>query len=403
MDIILLVAGMLILGYLAGSLAARFNFPRITGYLIAGILLNPSLVPIIQKNTVDKISFIIPAALGIISYMIGGGLRLDSIRNLGKTILSITIFQSLTPLFLSIILIAGIGPYIVQMPVEAKPVTFIAMGLILGAIAASSAPAVIVAIIHECRARGPVTTTALAVLALTDAFTVVAFTVSLGIGRSLIDGNWTMGVAETLITPLHHILISLAAGTVFGYIMSRLLAWFRTTPTLLMSVFAGIMILTGLTEAWGYSSILANMAAGFVAVNLSGREEVVTVLERIEDVLFALFFVLNGMYIDILTVREAGFLTLLIMLGRKIGKYTGARIGTGIIGAPESLRTFPGLMLLPKAGLTLGLAFIARQAFPSFGSLMFNALLASTLINMLLTPPLVRYALVKSGEANFRK
>jgi len=131
---------------------------------------------------------------------------------------------------------------------------------------------------------------------------------------------------------------------------------------------------------------------GFIVVNGSGRQELITVLERIEKVLFVLF-VPNGMYIDVLAFKAAGLLILLIIAGRKIGKYSGARIG-----APEPLRKFPRL-LLPKAGLPLGLAFMSQQAFPSFSPLLFNALVASTVINMLLTPPLARYALIQSGEA----
>jgi Kef-type K+ transport system membrane component KefB len=402
MDILLLMGSMLITGYLAGGLAARLGFPRITGYMVAGILMNPSILPFIHRNTVDTLNFITPVVLGVISYMIGGGLHLDAIRKLGKAILSITIFQGLTPFLLSVCLIAGLGPCVLQIPGDGLIATFIPMALILGAIAASSAPAAIVAIIHECRAKGPVTTTCLAVLALTDAFTVIAFAIVMGIGRALVDGHWATGAADMLVAPFLHILGSIAAGLAFGYVLLKGLIKLRTTLGLLASVSAGILILTGMTQAWGLSPILANMAAGFVVVNGSGRDEMITVLERIEDVLFILFFVLNGMYIDIVACKAAGALMVLIMAGRKIGKYTGARIGAALVGTTESLQKLPGLLLLPKAGLTLGLAFLARQAFPSFGPLLFNALLASTIINMLLTPPLAKYALLKSGEAGRR-
>jgi Kef-type K+ transport system membrane component KefB len=208
-----------------------------------------------------------------------------------------------------------------------------------------------------------------------------------------------MGTADILVSPILHILGSVAAGLIFGYVLLKGLARLRTASGLLVSVSAGILVLTGLCELWGLSSILANMAAGFTVINVSGREEMITALERIEEVLFLFFFVLNGMYIDILAVKAAGTLMVLIMAGRKIGKYSGARIGAAMVGAQKPLRELPGLLLLPKAGLTLGLAFLARQAFPSFGPLLFNALLASTIINMLLTPPLAKYALMKSGES----
>jgi len=205
-----------------------------------------------------------------------------------------------------------------------------------------------------------------------------------------------------LAVPVLHVLGSVVAGAAFGWLLLKGLERIRAAWGLLATISAGIMILTAAAETWGLSSILANMASGFVVANRSGREEMLTVLERIEETLFVLFFVLSGMYVDIAALNAAGVLVVLIMLGRKVGKYAGARIGAALVGAPESLRKYPGFVLLPKAGLTLGLAFLARQAFPSFGPILFDALLASTVINMLLTPPLAKLALVRSGESGSR-
>jgi len=404
MDAVILTALMLVAGFAAGGLAARLHLPRITGYLIAGMLLNPSASHAISQAAVDKLSFIVPVVLGVVSYMIGGGLRLKAVRQLGKAIVSITVFQGVTPFFFSFLLVAGLGPFVLSVPGgRGFFATFVPMGLVLGAIAVSSAPAAIVAIVHECRARGSVTTTCLAVLALTDAITVIAFACSLDIGRALVDGQQIEGLGNMLAAPLFHILGSLSAGTAFGWLLIKGLDRIRGRGALLAAVFAGILVLTTAAETWGLSSILANMTAGFVVANRSGREEMLTVLERVEEALFALFFVLSGMYVDVAALNAAAALVALIMAGRKIGKYAGARIGAAVADAPEALRKYPGFVLLPKAGLTLGLAFVARQAFPSFGPLLFNALLASTVINMLLTPPLAKLALVRSGESGCRE
>ena len=392
---------MLLAGYLAGALAARLHFPRITGYLVAGMFLNPSVLHAIPQAAVDKLNFIITVVLGVVSYVIGGGLRLDTLRKLGKAIVSITIFQGLMPFLLSALLVAGLGPFVLSIP-GGMLATFAPMALVLGAIAVSSAPAAVVAIVHECRATGPVTTTCLAVLALTDAFTVIAFACSLDIGRALAKGQQIAELGNMLAVSVLHVMGSVVAGAAFGWLLLKGLERIRAAWGLLATISTGIIILTAAAETWGLSSILANMASGFVVANRSGREEMLTVLERIEETLFVLFFVLSGMYVDIAALNAAGVLVVLIMLGRMVGKYAGARIGAALVGAPESLRKYPGFVLLPKAGLTLGLAFLARQAFPSFGPILFDALLASTVINMLLTPPLAKLALVRSGEIGFR-
>ncbi len=183
------------------------------------------------------------------------------------------------------------------------------MAIVLATIACSSAPAVIVGLLHEGKARGPVTTTTLGVLALTNALAVVA--------------------------------------------------------------------------------------------NRAGDVDAFIIVEEMGDLLFTAFFVLNGLLFDLSGMKNAGVLTIFVILSRWSGKYLGARIGARIARAPLAIEKYPGLVLLPKAGLTLGLAFMARDLFPSFGVLMFDALLAPTMINMLITPPLARSALIKAQEANF--
>ena len=72
---ILAIGVMVSAGLLGGSIAAKLRFPRITGYLIAGILLSPSVLPLVPKVTIDSLDLIPPLALGFIAYMIGGSLR----------------------------------------------------------------------------------------------------------------------------------------------------------------------------------------------------------------------------------------------------------------------------------------------------------------------------------------
>ena len=189
MNLLLSLGVMLIAGYLGGSIAQRLKFPRITGYLVIGFLLNPSVLHLIPQATIAKLEIITYVVLGVISYHIGGGLRLQSMKDLGKAIGWITLFQTLFPLLFSIVLIAVAGPMFLNIPGGDFKNTFFPMAFILGAIACSSAPAAIVAIILEGKAKGPLTTTTLGVLALTDALAVFIFAISLGISQPLANGG----------------------------------------------------------------------------------------------------------------------------------------------------------------------------------------------------------------------
>ncbi len=400
MNIILALGIMIIAGYFGGVIAARVKFPRITGYLIVGILLSPSVLHLIPKATIENLDIIISIALGIIAYLIGGSLRLESIRKLGRSIAWITPLQSVGPWFLSTLVIALLAPFILLIPGATFSNTYFPMAFVLGAIASATAPAATIAIIREYKARGPLTTTLLAVVALDDVIAIIAFAIAAGIALPLVSDAGGFSAYQTLVIPFLHIVESVAIGTVFGFAAIYIAKLVRTRASLLVVVFGTITLVIGVTELLGVSSLLANMVVGFIVINKAKRDEMLFVIEDIENLIFAVFFVLAGMHFDLSAMQAAGMLALLIILCRGIGKYFGVRIGARISGAPNVVKKYLGLALLPKAGVTIGLGLLLEPLFPTFGAIMFNALLASTIINELFAPPLAKYAIFKAGENN---
>ncbi|RPI78930.1 MAG: hypothetical protein EHM45_04750 [Desulfobacteraceae bacterium] len=398
MNIILVVGFVIVLGFLGGLVANRFGFPKITGYLLVGVGFNPSFLSFIPQNIAESLNAITPVVLGIISYHIGGGLHLESIKKMRNSILWITIGQSLMPCLLTMGLVCFLFPLIINNPDSHFWNTYFPMAIILGAIAISSAPAAIVAIIHECKAKGPVITISLTVLALTDAAAVLAFALALGVAKPMVFESHALSFNLMILNPLLHIGLSALIGLLSGFVLVFMAHMAKSHSMLLVIILGIIFSVVGLCQLVEASPILANMIVGFIAINKSKKNEMLSLLEEIEDVIFAVFFVVNGMCFNILSLKDAGVLTAIVIVGRWGGKYFGARIGAAVAESPESIRKYPGLILLPKAGLTLGLAFIVKETFPGFGNLVFNALITSTLINMIITPPLAKYGIAKSNE-----
>ncbi len=397
MNLILAVGIMIILGFLGGLASGKLKFPMITGYIMIGVLLSPSLLNIIPRETVGELDIITDIALGIIAYLIGGSLHREDLQRLAKSITWIIPFESLGAWFLVTLVLAASGSLII--PGETFWQTYFPMAFIIGAVSCATAPAATMAIIREYRAKGPFTTTLLAVVGLDDAIAVIAFAIASGISRPLVNGAESVSFYQMLGIPLLHIFGSVAIGVVFAIALMYMIRLARTRELLLVVVFGMIMLCTGVSTYLGLSLILANMVTGFIIANKVKRREMFLVVEEIENVVYVIFFVLAGLHFDLSVMKLAGILALLIVIARCLGKYTGVRVGGRISHAPDNVKKYLGLALLPKAGVTVGLVLLASMEFPTFGVVMLNAVLASTIINELIAPPLSKYAIFKSGEA----
>lgn len=398
MNLALAIGIVIIAGFFGGRLAHRVKLPMITGYIIVGVLLSPSLLNVLSRTTVGDLDVFTSIALGIIAYSIGGSLHWDSIRKLEKSIFTIGPLQAFGSMFFSVLMITLLARFFLDVPGATLVSTYLPMGLVIGAIASATAPGPILALVREYKAKGSLTTTLLSVVAFDDAIAIILFSITLGIARPLVASIADFSVYLMLLLPLLKILGSIAIGTGFGFALIYAARLVKERSLLLVVVLGTIILCVGVTRFLDMSEILANMVIGFVVVNRARRDEMLNVIDDIEDVVFAMFFVLGGLHFDLGAMKVAGMLALLITVGRFVGKYLGTVTGATITHSTEPVKKYLGLALMPAAGVTLGLALLAERAFPSFGALLYNGILVSVIINELIAPPLVKYAIFKAGE-----
>ncbi|MEJ1297585.1 MAG: cation:proton antiporter [Candidatus Sedimenticola sp. (ex Thyasira tokunagai)] len=404
-DSLVHIGALLLFGFAGGQIANHFNFPRVSGYIVTGMFLSPSVTGFFQEKVVsEELSIVTDIALGIIAFSIGGSLVLKSLKKLYGSILWINFAQSFGAFLVTTLLICLISPFIINSGIVPHSFwqTFFPMALIIGAVSAATAPAAVMAIVHECRAAGPFTTTLLAVVALDDATAIVFFSFAIVLANSLIDAealSW-----QIVLSPILSILIALVIGIVSGLIFSKT-ARFVTRSDAMLGVVGGLVLLIyGIADSVGVSPLIANMTFGFMVINfVTHAHDIFDAVEGIEELIFSMFFVLAGAHLDIAVFSVSGFLLAgLIVLGRFTGKLYGTRLGAVISHAPKTVREYLGLALLPKAGVTVGLILLAKDTFNSslLSVLMVNAVLLSVIVNELIAPPLVRYALIRAGETN---
>ena len=86
---------LLIFGYIGGEIANSFKIPRVTGYLVMGMLLSHSVLGLFHERLVkEELTVITHIALGIIAFSIGGSLSLSNLKKLGRYIVWINVTEA---------------------------------------------------------------------------------------------------------------------------------------------------------------------------------------------------------------------------------------------------------------------------------------------------------------------
>jgi len=387
----------LVLGLAGGLLSRRVNLPSITGYVVVGLILAPTVSGIIGIDAVVAFEPITATSLGVIAYLIGTSLHLGTLRSLGRSISWITLVQCLAgfaAVALGLVLVASR-----VMPGYTLLETYLPFGLLMGAIAAATAPPAILAIVRELRAKGPMTTTLLAVVALDDAVAVVLFAIAVALSGVLMGTSNAGSVLAVIAEPVLHLGGAVVLGTAAAAGTLLLAKFVRSREMLLVLVLGAVLVGYGVAEMIGVSEIITCMTLGFIIGNRRQGSDLIVAVDDVQAVLFTMFFVISGLHFDAGSFAVAGPLAAVIVITRCIGKYTGARLGAKIGHAPPGVGENIGLALMPQAGVSVGLVLVAAASFPQLASAMVSATLASVIINELITPPLAKRALINAGEA----
>ncbi|MBT4790499.1 MAG: cation:proton antiporter [Halobacteriovoraceae bacterium] len=404
---ILVYSGLLLLVSQAmGRLANFLRAPRIIGYLLAGIIFGPSCISLFSEHVVGKqLTLLTEISLVIISFSIGGALTVDKIKEVKNSIFWITVLQALGAFAVVGALMAFLLPLLLPSYNELDYWrVYFPCALILGAIAVPTAPAAILSLVHELKAKGKFTTIVLSVVALDDALAIIIYGFVIVWAKSLIMGE-NVSWSASLIAPLVTIFISIGIGLSVALLIKMVIRFFSPRDVMLGIILGAILLTGGLARSLGVSPLLASMVLGFVIMNYVRHERAVEahdVIENIEEPIFGIFFLLAGAQLDISLGMKALVITLILIFGRFAGKLVGSFLGASVAESTPSVKKYLGFALLPSAGVTIGLVLDAHpvlsQISPGLGELLVSAVVGTTLINELITPFFVRYAFVSAKD-----
>jgi Kef-type K+ transport system membrane component KefB len=390
-----LAAGALLLcGIFAGKVAKGFGLPRLTGYLLIGIVVGPYAMRFIPKQGVAGLELVKGLAVSLIALAAGTELRLGLIRRVGKSVLRTGVFVCGTIFaitFGTTLLGRPLLPFMASMT---WPQT-LAVAAMISAVIVSFSPTVTIAIVQETRARGPFTEYLMALVIIGDLLVLIAFALSAGLTRASFGGGFGLvslagGIGWELFG-------SLVVGGALGVGMLAYLRRFGKEVALFIT--AACLATAELGMRVHLSPLLLSLAAGAVVANLDERqaEKVHHAIERAGLPVFALFFAAAGagLHLDVLgTVGAAA--ALFVALRAWAIHWSCRRFAPA---QPELLRKNLWMGLISQAGVTFGLASLVGRSFPGFGTSIEALIIAIVTVHELIGPVLIRRALNIAGEA----
>lgn len=399
---LLLITGIVIFsGFLLGELAARISLPKISGYIIAGILLNPQVFGIVPHSFIETGEPLVNISLAVITFHIGGSLSFSKIRKEGKNYLLMTLAESL----LAYLLVFGVVFIAVQYLLNVFDSVYVsvAFSMLLASLAAPTDPSATLAVIEEYKAKGPVSSSVLGIAAFDDVMGIVLFTISLASAKILM-GSADASLVSSLEHMGHNIGLALVIGGAFGFLLNFLSSVFRKeTEGALIVLILGILISCyGTASFLDVDELLSTLAMGVIVVNYNKqRDEIFGLVERYtEELIFVIFFTLSGLHLDISLLSGNSALVVFFIIARAVGKYTGIWGVSSFLDVPSQVKKYTSGGLLPQGGIVIGLALLVSKedVFKDFSTLIMTVVIGTAIIHELLGPVISKLSLRKAGE-----
>ena len=378
------VGGLLLVGLVADEIGRRTQLPRVTLLILFGITVGPSGLDLLPVGFQEWYAFFASIALTMVAFLLGGTLSLATMRRHGRAILTV----SLTAVVVTAITV-GVGLTIIG-----------ASGLLalfLAGIATATAPAATRDVVQQSHAKGPFTDTLLGVVAVDDAWGLIAFSFLLVIAES-VSGD---GTVHVLGQGLWEIGGAVAVGAAVGLPAAFLTGRLEAGEPMQAEALGLVLLCAGLAIWLEVSFLLAGMVAGTIVVNLAKHHtRAFHEIEHIEWPFMVLFFVLAGASLHLGSLSIIGMVGVAYLVLRTVGRMLGGWFGATMAGMPDLHRRWIGIALIPQAGVALGMALVASSHFPDVREMLLAITVGTTVIFELVGPVLTRVALRKVGEDN---
>lgn len=374
-----------------GHIVKVAHIPEVTGYLVAGMLVGPSLLGWVSHENLQALHVFSEVGLGLILFSIGGVFEIGRMRRIGRRVVLLAIGESTCA---AILVVAGTLAVGQPWPVA----------LLLGAVAVETGAASTLMVVRENNAEGEFTEALTGVIGLNNLLALVAFSLvaaALELTTLSAGGGLHAGSVARAIFPLVWQLVgSSALGFLVGILLASWASHVVESGETLVLLVGCILLTVGIASALDLSSLVASLAVGATLANLSAQSRRLFVaLSRTDPPLYVIFFVLAGADLDLSLLPSLGLVGAAYVLCRAGGKLGGAWLAARGTASPEPMRQYLGLSILAQAGLAVGLVLVIRERFPDIAPVVTTVVLGAVAVFEIAGPLSARFALDRTGES----
>lgn len=374
----------LLVGAVGGYVAHRVSWlPSITGFMLVGFLCGPSVLDLLSEQTIASSRVLIDIALALILFRLGLSLDIKQLRQSPTLIVTSLVESALT-----FGLVFG-ALQLFNMP--------IAISVLVAAITVSSSPAVLLHVAHEVKAAGVVTESTKTLVALNNLFSFIAFSAALPLLHYDRGASWTVAVFQ----PLYQLLGSLVLGLAMGWALHVIsVKTQRATQYKLALVIGAVMVAIALASELKLSLLFAPLVMGVVIKTLE-RKAVTSNIEfgSAFELFFIVLFVFAGAGLHLSELIQFAPAVLALVLVRCLAKVLGATVMLRVFGKPLRSGSATGLLLIPMAGLAIGLVQTSNGLFPEQAPTIAAIILGAVTVFEAMGPPIAAFAFRFAGEA----
>lgn len=392
-----IVGIMLLTSYLLSNIVKKMKLPRLSGYMLMGVILGSSGVGILTDDIVDNLQFLENLALSFIALTAGGELKFSQLKAYKRSI-SFILSSQISIIFLGMVLIFYILADYLPFLSELNRFMVLGLAILFAGTSLATSPATAIGIITELKSKGKVTDIVFIITVLKALLLILFFPIIIILSKQLYFGSASLNLSL-----LSEITLQLLASILTGIVMGSIIIWYFKKVKVEMSLFLlGITLtITEISSIFGFEILLTSLVTGIVVQNFSRHgQSLISGIEIFSLPIYVIFFCFAGASLHLDILRKALLITFILVIARLLLNYAGNYIGAVLAREDQYIKNISWMGYIGQAGIALGLGIMIEQNLPgNIGEYFLTILISTVVINEMLGPILLKYIFVKSKEA----